>query len=399
MKILRVIGSVDPNYGGPIEGLIRSSEVLSGLGHTTEVASLDDAGSPFLKKFPLALHAFGGHLKYYGYAPGMVKWLRANASRFDMVIQHGLWNYTAFATWSALRNSKTPYFVFTHGMLDPWFRETYPFKHLVKQVFWWFSEGRLLRDARAVLFTSEEERLLARREFWPWLARESVVGYGTADVAGDKDAHIAAFRASLPALGERSFLLFLSRIDPKKGCDILIRAFVGIASLYPDLDLVMAGPDQYGWQRDLEDMVRSAGIADRVHWTGMIKGDAKWGAYRAAEAFVLPSHSENFGIVVAEALACGLPVLITKKVNIWREVETDGGGLVSRDDVEDFGRILHEFLAMPDDERRQLRARSRAVFMSHFEINSETKKLMNSLVRLTAHADEHGVRNNAQSYV
>jgi glycosyltransferase involved in cell wall biosynthesis len=399
MKILRIIGSVNPNYGGPIEGLIRSSEVLSGLGHVTEVASLDNADSPFLENFPLALHAFGGQLKYYGYAPGMIKWLRENATRFDMVIQHGLWNYTAFATWSALRNSKTPYFVFTHGMLDPWFRETYPFKHLVKQICWWFSEGRLLRDARAVLFTSEEERLLARREFWPWVARESVVGYGTADVTGDKDGQIAAFRTSLPALGERSFLLFLSRIDPKKGCDILIRAFVDIASLYPDLDLVMAGPDQHGWQRDLENIVRSAGIADRVHWTGMVKGDVKWGAYRAAEAFVLPSHSENFGIVVAEALACSVPVLITTKVNIWHEVETGGGGLVSRNDVEDFSRILREFLAMSDDEKRQLRARSRAVFTSHFEINSETEKLMNSLARLTMCASEHGTRTDAQSHV
>ena len=209
---------------------------------------------------------------------------------------------------------------------------------------------------------------------------------------GDKDAQIAAFRASLPALGERSFLLFLSRIHPKKGCDILIRAFARIASAYPDLDLVMAGPDQVGWRLTLEGIARVEGIAARVHWPGMVKGDVKWGAYRAAEAFVLPSHSENFGMVVAEALACNLPVLITKKVNIWREVEAGGGGLVSRDEVDDFTRILRKFLAMSDDEKNQMGGRSRAVFVEHFEINSVAKKMLDIIVGLRTQADTRKVQ-------
>src|SRR5262249_49614778 len=217
-----------------------------------------------------------------------------------------LWNYTSLATWKALRGSGVPYFVFTHGMLDPWFRETYPIKHIAKQIVWWMVEGRLLHDARAVLFTTEEERILAQGEFWPWRARGCVVGYGTADVPGDEVAQLTAFRTSLPALGARPFLLFLSRIDPKKGCDILIRSFARTAFANPNIDLVMAGPDRVGWRRRLEEIARAEGIGKRVHWCGMINGDVKWGAYRAAEALVLPSHSENFGVAVAEALACNL---------------------------------------------------------------------------------------------
>lgn len=382
MKILRVIGSADPNYGGPIEGLIRSSYELSRLGHQSEIVTLDSPDSQFLAEIPFKVHALGRVTRIYDYSPSLLKWLRANAPRFDFVIQHGLWNYTAFATWKALSRSKTPYFVFTHGMLDPWFRRTYPLKHLVKQLFWWFSEGRLLSDARGVLFTTEEERVLAHGQFWPWQMKEYVVGYGTADVAGEKKAQINKFRALVPALSGRQYLLFLSRIHPKKGCDILIRAFAKIASSIPNIDLVIAGPDQIGLRDMLENIARAEGIEKRIHWVGMIKGDEKWGAYRGANAFLLPSHSENFGIVVAEALSCKLPVLITNKVNIWREVESGGAGLVCDDNTEAYAQELKRFLALSDVEKKEMGERSRLVFKKNFEIGSTTKTLLETLTRL-----------------
>jgi glycosyltransferase involved in cell wall biosynthesis len=102
----------------------------------------------------------------------------------------------------------------------------------------------------------------------------------------------------------------------------------------------------------------------------MLTGDAKWGAYRAAEAFVLPSHSENFGIVVAEALACGLPVLISDKVNIWREVQACGGGLVAGDNEEDFERVIREYMEKSEKEKQSLRSGARTAFATHFDINT-----------------------------
>jgi glycosyltransferase involved in cell wall biosynthesis len=383
MRILRVIASVDPVDGGPIEGLLRSSKALSQLGHETEIATLDDDKSPLFENFQFKVHPFGGLRNTYHYSPSrsprLVGWLRRNVARFDAVIQHGLWNYTAYATWSALRGENIPYFVFTHGMLDPWFREAYPLKHVAKQAFWLFSEGRLINDARAVLFTTEEERQLAHKAFWPWRARECVVGYGTADVTGDEAIQISTFRQSLPALGSRPFLLFLSRIDPKKGCDILIRSFSKVAMQFPLVDLVIAGPDQIGWRPTLEKMAGAEGIADRIHWCGMIQGDIKWGAYRAAEAFVLPSHSENFGIVVAEALACSAPVIISNKVNIWREVRAGGAGLVCRDDADDFSRALGQFLLMSDEQKNEMRIRARTVFVTHFDIKRSVSRLVEVL--------------------
>ena len=132
----------------------------------------------------------------------------------------------------------------------------------------------------------------------------------------------------------RSYLLFLSRIHPKKGCDLLLQAFAKIAPAHPKLHLIMAGPDAVGMRKHLQTIVDQAGLTDRVHWPGMLKGDAKWGAFAVSEAFVLPSHQENFGIAVAEALACGRPVLISDQVNIAPEIEADGCGIVEPDTLE-----------------------------------------------------------------
>ena len=390
-----MIAGVNPEGGGPIEGILRQAEVWARHGHEREIVSLDGANDPWVRACPVKTHAMGmsspiyGRLQRmipwlrYGYSPKLVPWLRANAGNYDAVIVNGLWNYTAFASMAALPGTDVPYFVFAHGQLDPWFRQFYPMKHVAKQLLWLLSEGRLLRRARAVLFTTEEEKILARNAFWPYRIREQVVGYGTADVARQSERQIEAFYSRVPIVTDRRFLLFLSRIHPKKGCDILIRAFARHARDFPDLDLIIAGPDQIGWRSELEAIALAAGISERIHWPGMLTGDAKWGAYRAAEAFVLPSHSENFGIVVAEALACGLPVLISDKVNIWREVQASGGGLVARDRDEDFARIMLEFLGKSEKEKLSLAIRARSTFVAHFNVDTIALRLLDYLVEHT----------------
>jgi glycosyltransferase involved in cell wall biosynthesis len=241
-------------------------------------------------------------------------------------------------------------------------------KNLAKQIFWLMLDGRALRDANSVLFTTEEERDRARGSFKGYTYHERVVVTGTADVTIQRETQIAAFKDLVPNLADRRFLLFLSRIHPKKGCDLLLRAFAQCADRYPDVDLVMAGPDQVGWKPKLEEMARELGIAHRIHWTGMLNGDAKWGAFLSAEAFVLPSHQENFGVVVAEAMACKLPVLITNKVNTWREVQTSGGGLVASDDLDGMSKLLQTFLALPATERHDMRQKAREGFLTYFDV-------------------------------
>lgn len=386
MKILRVISSANPAYGGPIEALKQTTKVLSRLGHSTEVVTLDDPNKKWVNEGDLKIHALGPSSHFYNYSPKLIPWLKQNCENYDIIVQHGLWNYTSFATWYALRSRSKPYYVYTHGMLDPWFRREYPIKSIAKQIVWWMADGLLLRDARAVLFTSDDERLLARNAFWPYRIREVVASYGTADVVGDQRFQIEAFKCLVPELCGRRYLLFLGRIHIKKGCDLLINAFAPLASLYPDLDIVMAGPDQVGWRSELEKLSWEMGVSHRIHWPGMLQNDVKWGAMRGCEAFVLPSHQENFGIGVAEALACGKPVLITDKVNIWREIEAAGAGLVSEDNQNGVSQLLRQFLAMPQEGAAQMGEIARRMFLDNYEINKVAEKLLVTLASLETSA-------------
>lgn len=376
-KILHVIRSADPRGGGPIEGVRQRARVLREMGHVVEVASLDGPEVKFEDE--LTVHCLGPGRGGYGYEPKLVSWLLANASNYDYVVVNGIWQYHSLAVSKAMRRLGRPYVVFPHGMLDPWFKRAYPLKHLKKMLYWPWAEYRVLKDAAAVLFTSEEEKVLARHSFKPYRVEERVVRYGTAGPTGNADAQAAEFRNSFQQLGERPFLLFLSRIHPKKGCDLLIKAFGKIASNMPELMLVMAGPDQVGWKSELEALASSLGVSDRIVWTGMLSGDLKWGAYHACEAFVLPSHQENFGIVVAEALACSKPVLITDKVNIWREVQASGAGFVSRDTDEGVCGLLYSWLNASEGSSFDISSRASECFQANFEIRDSALSLLATL--------------------
>ena len=377
MNLLRLISSLDPCGGGPIEGARRIDKQLSRLGHRVKVACLDTPGQPWQSDYPATVHALGPAKRGYRYSPALVPWLHANRRRFDAVIVDGLWQYPGLAAWRALAGTDTPYFVFTHGMLDPWFKRTYPLKHLKKWLYWPWAEYRVLRDAKAVLFTCEEERRLARKSFWLYKANEIVTAYGTDAPPDDNDGLLAsAFIAAHPETQGKRLFLYLSRIHEKKGCDLLIDAFAQVAATDSSLHLVMAGPDQTGWAANLKQQAQRLGMADRITWTGMLQGDAKWGAFHAAEVFCLPSHQENFGIVVAEALGCGKPVLISDKVNIWREIEADGAGIVRPDTVEGTADALQTWLALAPEAKDRMRKSGLRCFENRYRIEQVAKALI-----------------------
>lgn len=266
--------------------------------------------------------------------------------------------------------------VFPHGMLDPWFKRSHPFKHMKKWLYWNWIERKLLRDAAAVLFTSEEERLLARTTFWRYRVREHVVGAGIAAPPPARDGRQrASFLSRFPHLAGTRNVIFLGRIHPKKGCDLLVQAFAMVAMENPDLHLVMAGPDSDGWSDELRRLASSLGVAERITWTGMLIDDYKWGALRSAEAFVLPSHQENFGIAVAEALACGVPVLISQRVNIWREVVEDGAGMAGEDTVEGTATLLRQWCALDEQARKIMGDAATECFGQRFAIDPTAQRL------------------------
>jgi glycosyltransferase involved in cell wall biosynthesis len=144
----------------------------------------------------------------------------------------------------------------------------------------------------------------------------------------------------------------------------------------PAWRLVFAGPDDFNWQQTLVARANGLGIADRVVWTGMLRDRLKWSGLAAAEVFALPSHQENFGIAVAESLACAVPVLISREVNIWREIEAAKAGFVAPDTIAGTTSLLNQWQQLSEPERSAMRQNARQCFQEHFDIEHSAARLL-----------------------
>ncbi|PYJ82281.1 MAG: transferase [Verrucomicrobia bacterium] len=382
MKILQLVHTLDPSVGGVAAAVLALSRGLARRGHKLDVVVLDepDVVAAVADRGPadnITVHALGSGLTSYRYSRTLWPWLRQHGGDYDRVIVNGIWQYLSFAAWRRYAGSSVPYYVFPHGMLDPWFKETFPLKHLKKWLYWPWAEYRVLRDAAAVIFTAEEERFQARKSFWLYRCREKVSPLGVEAPLISSNAK-SEFLSRYPQLQNSRNFLFLGRLHPKKGCDILLEAFARFRS-NDSISLILAGPDQVGWESDLRRQVTRLNLTNRVVFTGMLEGSMKQGAFASAEAFVLPSHQENFGISVVEALAVSVPVLISNRVNIWREIEADRAGYVESDDLAGTTRLVQRWIDTAPAEREMNRQNARRCFEQRFEINRAVDSLLQIL--------------------
>lgn len=357
MRVLRVIPTLDPAYGGPVAGLLATSEVLARAGVATEAVTLDAPDAPCLSAAPFPAIGHGPGWLKPGFTPRLGQWIETNAPRFDAAIVHGLWTHASVGGSAALRRAGVPYLLYPHGMMDPWFREAKPLKHWVKQAFW-LAQGRALAGARAVVFTAEAERDLARGVFRGPNYTERVLLYGAARPPVSPDGE-AAFHRAVPGLGDWPYILALGRVHPKKGINLLVAAHAAM----PDApDLVIAGPDPDG----LIPGLLATGAPGRVHFAGPVYGDAKGAALAGAQALALISHQENFGLVLAEAMSLGTPVLTTRKVNIWKTIADGGAGLVGDDTQAGAQDLLSRFCAIGVQEKAALSHSALDTYERHF---------------------------------
>ena len=380
---------MNPAHGGPAQGIRHSIPSLLSLGIANEVVCCDSEQASWIGSDPFPVHAVGAGKFSYAYSARLQSWLEHNLSRFDAVIVHGLWQWPSQATLRSLRNLKASrtrplaarvplLYVMPHGMLDPWFqldpsRRLKAFRNLI---YWSFFERHLVNGSDALLFTCEEELRLARRTFRGYRPKREVnIGYGIAEPPVFNSRMQAAFHSKCPELRSKPYFLFLGRIHPKKGVDLLIQAYEAVlkteslkTTVFPDL--VIAGP---GWDSNYAQEVKaSLPHTGRVHALDMLEGDAKWGALHGCQAFILPSHQENFGIAVVEALACNKPVLISDKVNIWREIERDGAGFVAPDSLEGTIKLLMTQKNQPPEPHT---TRFRDCFSKHLCIHSAAQRM------------------------
>ncbi|WP_180123813.1 glycosyltransferase [Acinetobacter sp. YH12097] len=382
LRVLHIIASVRKESGGPVEGLTQSVIYRQSLGQYIEVLTLDPYNADFLNEFPCKVTGVGPTPKKYGYTPKLKEWIVDNVDRFDVAVIHGLWNHASVGGWQGCVKANLPYVLFTHGMMDPWFKKAYPLKHWLKQLFW-IIQGPALKHASEVLFTSEEEKKLSQGVFWGFKYNAKVVSYAAGEAITPSHEAKNTINQILKDVAEKPYLLYLSRIHEKKGCDLLIKAFAKLDKR-KNLQLVMAGPCHDDYIITLQKLALDLGISDRVHWPGMLKGEVKAAVFNKAEAFVLTSHQENFGIAVAEALAYGKAVLISDQINIWREIEKGGAGIVAPDTVDGALSVLQRWENMTNVEKQQMSNAARRTYLENFTVQAAAEDLTVALQKAKA---------------
>jgi glycosyltransferase involved in cell wall biosynthesis len=374
MKLLRIIPSMNPKHGGPSQGIRNSIPALQKLGVENEVVCLDDPSESFVVQSPFVIHALGDSKSSWSFNKTLESWLKERMQDYDAVIVHGLWSYHSYVTlkvYNELKRSKEvpKIYIMPHGMLDPWFQrdKSRRLKAVRNEIYWRLIEKKVVNSADGILFTCEQELLLARETFKGYKPKAELnIGYGIQAPPEYSDT-------MPPVIAEKPYWLFLSRIHPKKGVDILIKAYQELSKLYSDLpDLVIAGPTDSDYSQE---MITLAAGDSKIHFVGLLQGESKWGAFYGAELFVLPSHQENFGIAVVEALACGVPVLISDQVNIWREIDFAGGGLVEKDTLDGVRTLLSKWLKLNLRERNILSTNAKKTFRSHFRVETLSETL------------------------
>ncbi len=354
MKVLHVLANVSPAAGGPAAAAEGMARAVAARGHEVTLCTTDwDDGGRF--EVPVDRPVLRDGVAYrffpvqrpvrFGTSWPMARALPALVAAADVVHLHSLYLFHDWAAARACRRAGTPYILRPHGSLDPyiWRRHRWR-KRLVEAAF----QDRVTRGAAALHFTSEDEMRLA--EPYGHGVPGVVVPLGL-DRSPFADLPPAdAFRHRHPEVGERGIVLFFGRLDPKKGLDLLVPAFADAVRGGLDLHLVVAGPD-FGMEDRTRAWLAAEGMTGRATFTGMVTGEDKLAVLAAADLFVLPSYSENFGISVVEAMAAGLPVVVSEAVNIWREVVADGAGLAVPCERAALARAIAAL--MPDPDRRR----------------------------------------------
>ena len=339
-KFLHFVHSIDPNEGG-VSSSVRSLDLeFKNLGKESFLCS-----DPRLAK--------------------------NHVSKDSVIIAHGLWQWPTTFACRLKEQLALPYYIFPHGMLDPWFKSTYPLKHVKKQLYWWIKESKAVKQAEALCFTTDEEMNLARETFTPYYAREKVVGLGVESPPAQNLQIKDELYRKFPSLEGRRILLYLGRFHEKKGLDMLLKAWE--QDMPKETMLALAGPNHKSttYLRKIEKIVEKN--KDKILWTGMLNAQEKWEMIRISDALILPSHQENFGMVVAESLALGKPVYITNKVNLWREVEQVNAGMVVNDNQEGINSLVNHWLTQSNTEMRKA---AEPCFLQNFHIRKAAENLI-----------------------
>ena len=371
MKVLHVIPAVAPRYGGPSQAVVGTGRALAQQGVDVLIATTDADGDG---RLPVAL---GVTRDYEGvrtvffrrqwseslkYSRPMALWLNAHVAEFRVVHIHAVFSHACLAAARACQWRRVPYVVRPLGSLDPWSLRQKPLR---KGLLWHLGARQMLTRAAAVHYTTRAEQRLAEAPLG--LRRGVVIPVGIDLEPYQAPADVARFRFRHPSLGEHPYVLVLGRLHPKKGLELLLEAFF-TATADPrlrDWRLLVAGDGDPAYVAQVRRGIRDRAWDDRVVFSGWLAGAEKLAALQGAALLALPSHQENFGQVVVEALACGVPVLLSQHVNLAEDVQSAGAGWVVRLEPSAIVAGLCDALSQPQE--RQRRGAAGRQLASHFD--------------------------------
>lgn len=390
MRVLHVCSTLGPRLGGPSKAAFEMCRALARKGLHVELyaTNLDERGrwSPIARPRVLdvaidrVISQDGVDVNYFpvrwpsrlAFAPDMARSIKGSVRQFDVVHVHSLFQYPSHIACREARRSDIPYILRPHGTLDPYLRKRHPIR---KHVWTWLFERSDLDNAARIHYTSEEERLAALPVGIK--APGAVIPLGVDTAEFDELPPRGSFRRQYPQLATSQLIVFLGRLSPQKGLDILVESFPLVLARHPNAHLVIAGPDDDGLEGVLRRHLKRSGLAGKVTFTGMLAGQEKLALLADTDVWVLPSRMENFGMAVVEAMACSLPVVLSDRVQIHKQVSDAQAGLVVPLDSSPLADAISHLL---EDETLRQSLGSRARVLVHTSFRWET--VADSLVAL-----------------
>lgn len=344
--VVHVISSVDPRAGGTTTQLVSLVKAQVDLGMTVTVIStfaqdFDPSAAEEMQNAGVYLELVGPSTQVLAWHPKISRVLRDVIVTANVVHIHGLWEEIQHRAAVIARELDVPYLFSLHGTLEPWSMQQ---SRLKKQIYMAVRMKKNLNEASALHYSDGLEQELTA----DWrLATPSIIQPYAVDLSAfERLPSKGVFRRAFPKLGDSPYVLFLGRLHPRKGLDVLIPAFARGAT--PAHKLVIAGPaGEPGYEPQLHTTVKELGLTDRVIFTGMIDGNVRTAAYAEADLFVLPSHAENFGTSAIESLACGTPVIVSFGVALSRQIALNTVGDAVAIGVDPLAEMIKSWLADP----------------------------------------------------
>jgi glycosyltransferase involved in cell wall biosynthesis len=375
MKILQIIPSISLIYGGPSQMILGLAPALASLGVEVTVITTDSNGDTGQQPLdvplnqPIKQDGYDGYeiiyfpcspFRRYKFSLDLLQWLNSHAHEYDLAHIHALFSPVSSFAARICRQKGLPYILRPLGTLDP---ADLRKKRQLKQLYTAVLERPNIAGAAALHFTSEQEAKISER--FGVVTRDLVLPLGVIPASEILDKNLVRQQFGIPS--DVPLVLFMSRVDPKKGLDLLIPALEKLLAEGLKFHFVLAGgnPQDTDYVEQIKTQIQNSPLQANTTITGFVTGELKSALLQTADLFVLPSYYENFGIAVAEAMVRGTAVVISDQVHIYPQIRDSNSGWVCPIDVQKLCLVIRDALQNPE-ERKQRGLNAQQYALQHY---------------------------------